>query len=145
MRESSIWKNVMLAVHRVQGVRIFRNNVGQGWVGKSRRLRPGEKYTARGGEIIIQDPRPLTAGLFKGSADGIGWRTVVITPDMVGREIAQFLSVETKTATGATRAEQETWRQQVHMSGGLAVIVRSDAEAVEALNQIVLPFSEKQQ
>lgn len=145
MLESSVWKQVMLAVHRVRGVRLFRNNVGTGWVGKSRRLRPGERITARGGEILIENPRPLNAGLFKGSADGIGWRTVVITPDMVGREIAQFLSIETKSATGGTRTEQETWRGQVHHAGGLAIIVRSDAEAVEALNQIELPFSEKQQ
>lgn len=144
MRESSIWKQVMLAVHLIPGVRLFRNNVGQGWVGRSRRLRAGEKYTARGGELIIFDPRPLQTGLVKGSGDGIGWRSVVITHDMVGCRFAQFVSVETKTASGRIREDQLNWQQAVAEAGGAGLIVRSAADAVEKLNQEVLLFSDSE-
>lgn len=143
VRESTIWKQVMLAVHRIPGVRLFRNSVGQGWVGRSRRMRAGETFRAQGGEVVIMDPRPLHAGLFKGSADGIGWQEVVITQDMVGQRIARFLSVETKAAKGRAKPEQLVWLEQVAKAGGLAVIVRSAGDAVEILQQGALPFHRK--
>jgi len=64
-------------------------------------------------------------GLFPGSGDLIGWRTVTITPDMVGKPIAQFLSIEVKTTTGKVRPDQSNWLKQVNISGGLAIIARS--------------------
>lgn len=62
------------------------------------------------------------------SADWIGWRKVVVTPDMVGQTLAVFASVEMKEAgwrySGAGReAAQMTWAQLVAASGGVGVIV----------------------
>lgn len=131
MAESALLRNVMLAACRMAeaSVRLFRNSVGQGWVGRSRRLRPGETYRARGGEVIITDPRPLHAGLIKGSGDAIGWTTVVITADMVGQRIAVFTSVETKVPkTGRLEPEQRNWHDQVRDAGGYSVIARSEAD-----------------
>lgn len=135
MAESILLRNVMLAAPKLAGVavRLFRNTVGVGWVGRSRRLRPGEVYRAQGGEVIITDPRPLHAGLFIGSGDAIGWTTIMVTEAMVGQRIAVFTSVETKVpVTGRMRTEQKTWHAAVQAAGGHSVIARSEAD-LEAL------------
>jgi hypothetical protein len=52
------------------------------------------------------------ASLCKGSADLIGYRTITITPDMVGQQVAVFTSIEVKTPTGRIRPEQQHgWKQ----------------------------------
>jgi len=137
MAESALLRNVMLAACRITeaSVRLFRNSVGQGWVGPSRRLKPGETYHARGGEVIITEPRPLHAGLIKGSGDAIGWTTITVTTDMVGRRIAVFTSVETKVPrTGRLSPEQRNWHAQVRAAGGYSVIARSEDD-LQALSR----------
>jgi hypothetical protein len=64
-------------------------------------------------------------GLFPGSGDLIGWRTVTVTTDMVGKPVAQFLSIEVKTPTGRIRPDQTNWLEQVNLHGGHAIIARS--------------------
>ena len=68
-------------------------------------------------------------GLCKGSADLIGWRTVTITPDMVGQQVAVFLSIEVKTPTGRIRPEQQQWLETVQAAGGIAGVARSVEDA----------------
>lgn len=135
MRESEIWKQCLLVVSKIPGLRIFRNNVGQGWIGKTVRLKPGQRVVANGGELLIVNPRPLHAGLFVGSGDGIGWRTVTITQDMVGKQFAQFVSLETKTSAGRIRPEQATWAKNVTESGGVAIIARSPDDLINGFTQ----------
>ena len=71
-------------------------------------------------------------GLCKGSADLIGYRTITITPDMVGTTVAVFLSIEVKTPNGRIRPEQQAWLETVQAAGGIAGVVRSveDAQAL---------------
>jgi hypothetical protein len=45
----------------------------------------------------------------RGSADLIGYRSITITPDMVGQQVAVFASIEVKTPTGRIRPEQQQW------------------------------------
>jgi hypothetical protein len=73
-------------------------------------------------------------GLCKGSADLIGWRTVTITPDMVGQQMAIFASIEVKTPTGKLRPEQKQWLTVVQASGGIAGVARSVEDAVAILS-----------
>ena len=77
---------------------------------------------------------PVTFGLAKGSSDLIGYRTVTVTPEMVGQRIAVFTSLEVKTATGRVSAEQRQWLEVVAAAGGIAGVVRSveDAQALLA-------------
>lgn len=67
-----------------KGVRLFRNNVGV--------LLDKRGVPVRYG--LANDTAKLNNQLK--SADLIGWRRVIITPDMVGRVIAQFVSRECK-------------------------------------------------
>jgi hypothetical protein len=49
------------------------------------------------GTLRDQHGRPVSFGLCKGSADLIGYRTITITPEMVGQQVAVFTSIEVKT------------------------------------------------
>jgi len=104
--ESVIQNKIMIALNK-GATRVFRNNVGA--------------YNGKDGQWI-------EFGLRKGSGDLIGWRTVEITPEMVGTKIAQFLSVEVKSKTGKVREEQLNWQKQVNNAGGIAIIARSVEE-----------------
>lgn len=122
-------KQVMPAIELAIGkhrpkTRIFRNNVGTGWQGKSVR---------KGTVLIIENPRPLHAGLCEGSSDLIGWTTVEVTPDMVGRKVAVFTAVEVKTNKGRVSDEQANFIQQVRNAGGIAGVARSEDEALKLL------------
>ena len=118
--ESEIQKRVMLALSK-SGCTIFRNNTAMGWAGKA------QKYP--NGDVVIKGGYPIHAGLCTGSSDLIGWKSVTITPDMVGKRIAVFTAVEVKTPTGRPTQEQLNFIQQVQNAGGIAGIARNEAEA----------------
>lgn len=106
MSESGEQSRIMLALGGSQHIRIFRNNVG----------------LAR-----FPDGSTVRYGLCPGSADLIGWRTVTITPDMVGQQFAQFLSVECK-ATGRNikkGSNQDAWFFAVKKAGGIALVAHT--------------------
>jgi hypothetical protein len=106
----------LLKYNRNPGVRLFRNNVGLAWAGVMiARIREA---------ITLRDPRPIKFGLHPGSGDLIGWQSVEITPEMVGRKVAVFLSVECKFGTGRESAAQKNWRKRVTEAGGIAFVER---------------------
>jgi len=108
--EQQIQQEIRLACS-TGDTRLFRNNTGT---------------------LRDQHGRPVQFGLCKGSADLIGWRTVTVTPEMVGQQLAVFLSIEVKTPTGRLRPEQRQWLDAVQAAGGIAGVARSvsDAEAL---------------
>lgn len=120
MNETTVLHNIMLAVGTTPGVRIFRNNTGMGWQGKSKRIPAG---------VLIVEPRPLHAGLCPGSSDLIGWQEVTITPDMVGTKIARFVAIEVKTNTGRVSPDQVNFIRAVREAGGIAEVCRTADEA----------------
>lgn len=105
------------------GARLFRMNVGVAWV--------GEATKNRDGSITIRNPRPFKSGV-PGMSDLIGWAPVVVTPDMVGKTVAVYLAVETKSARGRASEEQKNFVGAVHKAGGRAGIARTD-EDLEAI------------
>ncbi len=122
--ENNVWKQALLALgRRFPGARLFRNNVGSAWSGPGFNLKAGQTYKAQGGERVITQPRPVEFGLIKGSSDGVGWHSITITQDMVGRRIAVFVSLETKAGRGRATKEQLNWLQQVQAAGGIALII----------------------
>jgi hypothetical protein len=86
------------------------------------------------GTLKDQNGRPVSFGLCKGSADLIGWRTVTVTPEMVGTTVAVFTSIEVKTATGRLRPEQQQWLDAVQAAGGIAGVARSVDDALDLLS-----------
>jgi hypothetical protein len=93
---------------------------------------PVRLYRNNTGTLRDQHGRPVSFGLCKGSADLIGWRTVTVTPEMVGQQVAVFTSIEVKAASGRLRPEQRQWLDAVQAAGGVAGVARSvdDARAL---------------
>lgn len=124
MNETNITKSIQLSIP--SNTRLFRNNTGTGW--------QGTRMPSPAGLVILKDARPLNAGLCVGSSDLIGWTTVKITPEMVGREVAVFTAVEVKALRGRASADQVNFIDQVRKAGGLAGIARSPEEAIDILS-----------
>jgi hypothetical protein len=122
MKESELQRKILLACSRGP-TRLFRQNVGVGFVGQSERFdRPGI-VTVQPGDVLIRNARPFHAGV-TGMADLGGWTT--------RNGVAVYTAVEVKTATGRLSPEQRNFRDQVLAAGGIAGEVRSveDAEAL---------------
>ena len=104
-------------LHATQnGGLLFRNSVGQGWQGQIVSQGPGR--------IVLTNYRRVIYGLHNGSADLIGIRPVVVTPDMVGETIGQFWAVEIKTKNDYLKAEQKRWLQEMNKRGAFAQVMR---------------------
>jgi hypothetical protein len=108
--------------------RLFRQNVGQGWAGRL--------VSNQAGRVTLQDARPLIAGLCTGSSDLIGWRSIEVTADMVGRRLAVFAAVEVKSSTGRPTEQQRAFLDAVQDAGGIACVARSVEDAQQALAHI---------
>lgn len=114
-------------------VRLFRINVGQAWTGRQVVRGQGQTVTLRRGDILLRDAHPLRTGVPKGYADLTGWRSVEVTPDMVGRKLAVFVALEVKGPRGRLSPEQDRFLQVVSDAGGLAGVPRSVDDAGEIL------------
>lgn len=121
MSDTPFLHRIMMAIGARPGVRVFRQNVGLGWF--------GELVAKRGGRVVLDNARPLHAGLVRGSGDLIGWTSIEITPAMVGQRVAIFTSLEAKEGGGRPSRDQRTWMENVKEAGGIAGIVRSEADA----------------
>lgn len=106
--EQSIQQHIRLTCS-TGATRLFRNNTGT---------------------LRDQHGRPVSFGLAKGSADLIGWRTVTVTQEMVGTQVAVFTSIEIKTPTGRVKPEQQQWLDAVQAAGGIAGVARSVEDAL---------------
>lgn len=129
MNETNLTRLVMIAVSALRNTVIFRNNVGMGWVGKSKRISQPITVTLQAGDVIVSNARPLQAGLCEGSSDLIGWSVRTVTPDMVGQKVALFTAIEVKTNDGRVSAEQLNFIHRVREAGGIAGLARSPQEA----------------
>jgi len=131
MKESELLKRIQLAATKL-GYRLFRNQVGAGYIGKVDHISHTQQVTVYPGDKIIRQGRRFTAGLCKGSADLIGWKSVIITEDMVGSKIAQFTGFEAKTKNLKPSIEQTRFIDAVNAQGGFAQVIREsdDLEAV---------------
>lgn len=114
--ETDLQQRIRLALGTLPHARLFRNQVGQ-----------------------LPDPRsgrPVQFGLARGSADLIGWRSITITPGMVGQRVAVFTSIEVKTEAGRLTPQQRSWLQAVHNAGGISGVARSVADALRIVSDL---------
>lgn len=115
----------ILLAHGSGDTRLWRNNVGTGWAGQATRITAGNlqaiAHTLRPGDVVVRNARPLHAGLCVGSSDLIGYRRV--------GDLAQFVALEVKSATGRPTSEQTRFLDHISSAGGCAAVVRSIADA----------------
>jgi len=97
-------------------VMLFRNNVGK----------TQDNY----GNWIIY-------GLCNGSSDNIGWRSMTITEEMLGKRVAVFVAAEAKTNSDEAEEHQEEFLQQVREAGGIAVVINAARGEKAAIDQIM--------
>lgn len=106
------------------GHRLFRNNIGVGWVGKSIRYTENRTIKVQPGDVLIRQARPLHAGLIEGSSDTVGFS-----------KDGRFIAIETKTLNGVTHPErlrkQFNFIKQINDAGGIAGMVRTEEDAFE--------------
>lgn len=130
-KESNIFKRALMEASKL-GCRLFRVNTGMAWAGSKVITLPRDHQRWPGAKVIL-DPRPFKTGTPAGYSDGTGWTPVVIKPEMVGKTVAVFTAIETKTPTGRASREQLNFIDQVVASGGIAGIVRQDGEVIEII------------
>lgn len=114
MSETAALQEIRLALGLLPGLRLFRNNVGV---------------------LRDREGRAVRFGLHPGSSDLIGWRTVTVTPDMIGQRVAVFTALEVKAPGGTHKvtAEQRQFLDIVEAAGGIAGVARSPSQALLAL------------
>lgn len=112
MSEGKILKKLQILFTSV-GARVFRNNVGL---------------------FETKDGRKVRTGLCVGSSDLIGWTPMVVTPEMVGKRVAVFTSVEVKTKNTKTTPVQHAWIQAVNTAGGIGII---EQDPLAVMNKIL--------
>jgi len=115
------------------GARVFRNNRGFFLTidAITTIKNAAMQFGVKGVLDVIKSGRlrKVRAGLeVPGSSDLIGWKTVEITPDMVGTRIAVFCGAEIKTQDGRVSKEQQIFIDNVKGAGGIAGAVRSIEE-----------------
>lgn len=126
MNETNLLRSIMLAMSKaLPNVRLFRNNTGMGWAGKL-------LHRTGTGTVAIENARPLYAGLCVGSSDLIGWTSVEITPEMVGRKVAVFTAVEIKQPGKKPTEAQVNFIENVRSAGGIGTVI-TDPEQVSLL------------
>ncbi len=132
MSEKKLLNDIMIA-HSKRGGRLFRNNVGKGWAGKSKMIeRDGHVYVNRG-DVVIKSARRLHYGLCVGSSDLIGWTPIIITEQMIGKILAVFTAVEGKTGKLTATQKQKDFISAVNDQHGIAVVIRSVEELKEKI------------
>jgi len=117
VEESNVSNQVRLAASKL-GVVLFRNNRG--------------KFRTLDGKRIVE------AGLsVNGSSDLIGWHSVEVTPDLIGKRLAIFTAVEVKTEKGVIRPEQQRFIDNLNAAGGIGFFARSEKDVDSAFNNVL--------
>jgi hypothetical protein len=115
-QETDLQQRIRLALGLLPDLRLWRNNSGK----------LPDPRTGRWVQFGVASP---------GGSDLIGYRSVTITPDMVGQRVAIFTAIEVKTATGRPTPAQQHFIDHIRAAGGIAAIVRSVAEAERVVGE----------
>ena len=110
MSEAATLQEIRLALGREAGVTLFRHNQG-----------------------ALRDVtgRVVRFGLHPGCPDLIGWRSVTITPDMVGQTVAVFAGIEVKQPKGKhpVTPDQRHFLDVMAKAGALGGVATNPAQA----------------
>lgn len=130
--EGEVQAAIRLAIGKVRHARLFRNNRGLLWGGRV--------LHHDGSTVTLVAAQRIECGLVNGASDLIGWTSVVITPDMVGRTVAVLTAAEVKPLSNLKRhkpsADQLNFIDAVNAAGGIAGVVRSPEDALRLVRAI---------
>lgn len=110
--EAEVKARIRIALGANPAIKLFNNPVGMAKVPKT-----------GGGWADIR------IGLAPGSPDLIGWKSVSVTADMIGRTVAVFAAVEVKNEKGRLRDDQVTFIELLKKAGAIVGVARSPEEA----------------
>lgn len=88
------------------------------------------------GQVMLPNGGRLTYGVGpNGAADFIGYRTITVTSDMIGEQIAQFLCIESKRPGENATNEQMDFAADVYADGGRSGVAHSGIEAIAIMRK----------
>lgn len=129
--ESDLMRRLQKAASSL-GARLFRQNVGMAWAGRSpERITTIRRVLCHPGDVVLRNARPFRAGI-AGMSDLGGWVPVKVTADMVGKTVAIYTQVEVKENARPTK-EQNAWIEAVKKAGGRAGIAHNETELTHIL------------
>lgn len=100
----------------------YRANVGTAWASNDITRLPD-------GSLLLRDPRPFSTGLPVGFHDVFGMVPTIVTPEMVGKTVAIFASIDAKSQIGKPREAQQRFADAVIRAGGRAGFAKDGATA----------------
>ena len=96
----------------------------------------GVLYRNRRGVVDMPSGGMLPFGLGpNGYGDLVGYLPVTVTPGMVGRVVAIYCMVESKTPIGSVDQQQLDRITEVRDAGGIAGVARSESDCEEIFNR----------
>lgn len=99
------------------------------------RLR-GALFRNRRGMIDLPRGGKMPIGLGpNGAGDNIGWQTVTITPAMVGKRVAVYTEIESKTPAGRLAEHQQQRLEEVRDAGGIAFVATQAQDCEDGFNR----------
>jgi hypothetical protein len=87
------------------------------------------------GMATLQDGSVVRFGLFPGSGDIIGYKSVTITEDMVGKKLAGFVSIEGKVGRDYMKPNQKQWLSACQSAGSFCGEARTREDVVRILQK----------
>lgn len=132
-QETNIVREILLKLGSIVGIRLFRNNTGTSWIGASVVIKKREQVWLNPGDVVVKQGRIFKAGLCTGSSDIIGFKSIEITSEMIGKRVAVFTAIEAKTKSGRASKEQIAFIEMVNKNGGIAFIATNEVEAFSIL------------
>ena len=103
MSETSIMRDILMAVGTLPGALFLRRNVGV--------------FRSLDGKMVVRCGIPGQA-------------------DIAGCYRGKFVEIEVKTETGRLSPDQKRWKMAVERAGGVFLVARTPADALEALAAI---------
>lgn len=128
--EHDIQNEIRVAIGAKQTATLFRANVGEAWTGICRRMNwiPDR--------VVIDGARRFQSGLPVGFPDLFGFRTIKVTPEMIGKKIAVFVFLEVKKPGGRTSKAQKEMHAFLQSAGAIGGVARSAEEAAALLQRL---------
>jgi hypothetical protein len=109
----------------------FRMDAGSCWPYEKKKQFKAKKdgvFPVKKGDIIVKNPSgPIPYGI-SGAGDRLGWSEVEVTPEMVGKKLAVFTSIEDKSETDCIGVNQIIFLINVLKAGGIAKVFREGTE-----------------